>query len=103
MKYIRLIRMDNGQDFIPSAQLINNADGSVSFLLPNGGFAGQEPGLYGARHDQHDGSSVPQQYQRATLVGSVVTFVPLTPGQDRSGTDMFLPMGYLAYIGQVFG
>lgn len=98
MKFVRLVRMDNGQDFIPQAQLISNSDGSVSFLLPGGGFAGQEPGLYGVRHDQTDGSSVPQQYQRATLAGSVVTFVPLPP----EGTDKYLPMGYLAYVGQVF-
>lgn len=89
--------MDTGQDFVPYAILVNNPDGSVSLQLANGGFAGQEPGLYGARHDQDPGGA-PQQYQRASLNGSVLTFMPLSPDQDTR----FVPMGYLAYVGQVY-
>ena len=68
-----LIRVDNGLPFVASATLVSNSDGSVSFLLPNGQYAGQEPNSYGTRND----SATAQQYQRATLVGSTVTFLPL--------------------------
>jgi len=69
-----VVRVDNGLPFIAEAMLEMNADGSVSFLLPNGQYAGQSPdGGYGVRADGPD----PQQYQRATLNGSAVTFFPL--------------------------
>lgn len=94
-----LIRLDNGQPFVAEAVLVTNPDNSVSFQLPNGGYAGQEPNqvgqssTYGVRHDQAPGTGAAQSYQRATLVGSVVTFV--TRPQD-------LPCVYLFGTGQAF-
>jgi hypothetical protein len=85
-------RLDNGLPFIADADLVTNGDGSVSFALPSGGYAGQEPNAYGQRHDQHD-SDPPKAYQRATLVGACVTFV--TRPQDA-------PMGYLLAQGQAY-
>lgn len=87
-------RVDNGLPFIPDAELQSNADGSVSFSLPNGaGWAGQEPNVYGLRHpDQPIGQS-PGSYQRATLSGSTVTFV--TRPQDA-------PQVYLCGLGRAF-
>lgn len=99
MKFVRLIRLDTGADFLTYAVLVTNPDGSVSFGLPNGGFAGQEPGDYGKRHDQDPNTGAPQQYQRATLSGNIVTFVPLAPS---TADPTFIPMGYLACIGQVY-
>ncbi len=84
-----LLRVDTGQPFVAEAALVANSDGSVSFALPDGRYAGQEPNRYGVRHDG-DG---PQQYQRATLTGSTVTFV--TRPQD-------VPMIYLFGQGSVY-
>ena len=84
-----LIRTDTGLPFVAQAQMEPNSDGSVSFLLPTGGYAGQVPNVYGARED----SAATQQYQRATLAGNVVTFV------TRDGD---LPCGYLLVQGQVY-
>lgn len=73
MKQVTVVRVDTGQPFILSATLVSNADGSVSFQLPDGTFAGQSPdGGYGVRADGEN-----SQYQRATLNGSAVTFFPL--------------------------
>ena len=71
-KKVTVIRIDNGHPFIADAQLVTNADGSVSFQLPDGKFAGQSPEAYGKRED----GDATQQYQRATLDGSTVTFLP---------------------------
>ncbi len=90
MKQVTVIRVDNGQPFILSATLITNADGSVSFQLPDGTFAGQSPdGGYGVRSD----GDAPQQYQRATLSGNAVTFFPL---------QGYPPYTYLVGQGQVY-
>jgi hypothetical protein len=78
-----LIRVDNGQPFVDEAVLVSNDDGSVSFQLPGGGYAGQEPNVYGGRDDNAE----PKAYQRATLSGSVVTFV--TRPQDRPCCYLF--------------
>ncbi len=86
-------RLDTGVPFIADADLVTNGDGSVSFELPSGGFAGQEPNAYGVRHDQDPNTGPPQAYQRATLTGSCVTFV--TRPQDA-------PQGYLLASGQAF-
>lgn len=69
---VTLIRLDNGQPFVSTATLETNADGSVSFRLPSGHYVGQNPVGYGLREDGPN----TQQYQRAMLSGSVVTFVP---------------------------
>jgi hypothetical protein len=68
---ITVLRVDTGEPFIESAQLVENADGSVSFQLPDGTFAGQDPQEYGGRVDGEN-----KQYQRATVTGSTVTFLP---------------------------
>jgi hypothetical protein len=68
---VTVLRLDNGEPFIEDAQPITNADGSVSFQLPDGSFAGQDPAEYGARADGEN-----KQYQRATVTGSTVTFLP---------------------------
>jgi len=86
-------RVDTGLPFIADATLITNADGSVSFLLPNGAWAGQEPNHYGLRHADQPSDQSPGAYQRATLSGSCVTFV--TRPQDA-------PMGYLLAQGQAY-
>lgn len=90
-----LIRLDNGKPFVEDATLVTNADGSVSFQLPTGMYAGQEPSIpgqpsqYGVRHD----GPATQAYQRATLSGSTATFV--TRPQD-------LPCAYLFAQGQAY-
>lgn len=90
-----LIRLDTGRPFVEEATLVDNGDGSVSFMLPTGMYAGQEPSLqgqpshYGVRHD----GPATQAYQRATLTGSTVVF--LTRPQD-------LPMVYLFAQGQAY-
>ncbi len=89
---VTLVRVDTGQPFVERAELLKNADGSVSFALDGGGFAGQEPNQYGVRHDQHDGQP-PQSYQRATLAGNTVTF--LTRQRD-------IPMAYLIGFGTAY-
>lgn len=86
-------RVDTGLPFIADADLQTNADGSVSFALPNGTWAGQEPNVYGLRHPDQPGNQSPGSYQRATLSGSTVTFV--TRPQDA-------PMGYLFVQGQAY-
>lgn len=87
-----VLRVDTGQPFIPDAELVTNGDGSVSFLT-FGGWAGQEPNVYGLRHPDQPGDQSPGAYQRATLNGSAVTFV--TRPQDA-------PMVYLCGQGQAF-
>lgn len=87
-----LLRCDNGAPFIADAELVVNDDTSVSFRLPDGSWAGQEPNQYGVRHDQNDGAP-PKPYQRATLSGSTVVFV--TRPQD-------LPMIYLFGQGKAY-
>ncbi len=84
-------RVDTGQTFIDDAELVTNDDGSVSFQIA-GGWAGQEPNVYGQRHDQQGGGP-PQAYQRATQTGSCVTFV--TRPQDK-------PQGYLLASGKAY-
>lgn len=87
-----VIRVDTGLSFIPDAELVTNGDGSVSFLTI-GGWAGQEPNVYGLRHPDQPANEPPGAYQRATLVGSTVTFV--TRPQDA-------PMVYLCGQGRAF-
>jgi hypothetical protein len=69
---VTVLRIDTGAPFIADAQMITNADGSVSFQLPDGKFAGQDPEHYGKRAD----GDATQQYQRATVNGSQVVFLP---------------------------
>jgi hypothetical protein len=76
-----LVRVDTGAPFVKDASLVTNNDGSVSFQLPAGGWAGQEPNQYGVRHDQAAGTGPAQSYQRATLSGNMVVFV--TRPQDE--------------------
>lgn len=78
-----LVRVDNGQPFVADAVLVDNGDGSVSFQLPDGLYAGQEPNQYGVRHD----GPATQAYQRAMLAGSTVTFV--TRPQDQPFVYLF--------------
>lgn len=85
-----LIRIDTARPFVAEATLVNNADGSVSFQLPNGLFAGQEPRQYGVRHPD---SAENKQYQRATLNGSNAVFC--TRPEDP-------PFVYLFAQGQVY-
>jgi len=91
-----LLRVDNGLPFIIRATLITNGDGSVSFRLDDKNFAGQtpwevgQPSTYGLRYP--DGP-ICGSYQRATLVGNVVTF--LTRPQDN-------PCAYLLGTGQAY-
>ena len=82
-------RLDTGAAFVEDAVLETNDDGSVSLRLPTGGYAGQEPGVYGQRHDGPD----KQQYQRATLAGGAITFVPL---------DNYMPCVYAVGSGKVY-
>lgn len=93
---VTVIRLDTGQPFIASAQLVTNGDGSVSFLLPNGaGYAGQNPTAYGLRADGPN----TQQYQRAQLNGTnAVTFYPLA---EANGT-IYPPYTYLLGSGTVY-
>ena len=84
-----LYRVDTGAPFVENATIVPNSDGSVSFELVTGAFAGQVPNVYGARED----STTPQQYQRATLLGGIATFV------TRVGD---LPCGYLCAQGTVY-
>jgi hypothetical protein len=86
---VTLVKVDDGQPFVESAELVNNQDGSVSFKLPNGHYAGQEPNVYGERNDNAE----PKQYQRATLNGSSVTFLPV---------EGSLPCVYLLGAGTVY-
>lgn len=91
---VTVIRLDNGQPFIASAQLVKNSDGSVSFALPEGGYAGQNPTAYGLREDGPN----TQQYQRASLNGNSVTFYPLA---EQNGT-VYPPYTYLIGFGTVY-
>lgn len=88
-----LYRVDTGVAFVANATVVTNSDGSVSFELTDGSFAGQEPDQYGVRHDQAPNTGAPQAYQRATLSGAVATFVT-RPGD--------LPCGYLCAQGQAY-
>ena len=91
---VTVLRLDNAQPFIDDAQLILNADGSVSFQLPDGRFAGQDPAAYGVRAD----GDATQQYQRATLAGEAVSGSPVTftPHPDYPARV------YLLGVGQVY-
>lgn len=91
---VTVIRLDTGQPFIASAQVVTNGDGSVSFLLPTGDYAGQNPSGYGLRADGPN----TQQYQRATLNGNTVTFYPLA---EQGGT-VYPPYVYLFAEGTVY-
>jgi hypothetical protein len=87
-----LHRVDNGVRFVEDAIPQKNADGSTSFLLTNGKWAGQEPMQYGVRHDQ-PGNETPGVYQRATVKGNTAVFV--TRPQDP-------PMAYFYAEGQAY-
>ena len=91
---VTVLRLDNAQPFIDDAQLVLNADGSVSFQLPDGRFAGQKPETYGERED----GDATQQYQRATLAGEAISgsTVTFTPHPD------FPARVYLLGVGQVY-
>lgn len=84
-----VVRVDNGEPFIDSAELVKNSDGSVSFKVGDGTYAGQEPNKYGERNDNAE----PKQYQRATLSGATVTFMPLADAR---------PCVYLIGASQVY-
>lgn len=86
---VTLVRVDNGQPFVQSATRVQNSDGSVSYQLPNGQYAGQEPNAYGVRNDNPE----PKQYQRASEIGNVTTFLPV---------DGSLPCVYLVGSGTVY-
>lgn len=88
-----IYRVDTGAPFIANATIVTNSDGSVSFELVDGTFAGQYPDIYGQRADQAPNTGAPQAYQRATLNGGIVTFVT-RPGD--------LPCGYLCAQGQAY-
>lgn len=87
-----LIRVDTGLPFVADATMVTNADGSVSFQTPDGHWAGQEPNIYGQRHDQPV-NETPGVYQRATVDGHSATFV--TRPQDA-------PMGYTLFAGKAY-
>jgi hypothetical protein len=87
-----LYRVDTGRPFVADAEIVPNADGSVSFRTPDGVWAGQEPNAYGVRHDQ-PATETPGVYQRATLQGQSACFV--TRPQDA-------PQGYYCAQGQVY-
>jgi hypothetical protein len=96
-----LVRVDNGQPFIPEGEPIQNADGSMSCRLPSGAWGGQEPPYwdghqlvnYGVRHPDQPGDQVPGAYQRFTVSGSVAVFV--TRPQDP-------PAAYLYAVGRAY-
>lgn len=56
--------------FIVADHLQTNADGSVTPVLANGTFAGQEPNVYGKRND----NTTLGVYQKATRSGALITF-----------------------------
>lgn len=91
---VTVLRLDNAEPFIEDAQLVTNADGSVSFLLPDGKYAGQDPAAYGVRAD----GDATQQYQRATLAGEAISGSPVTftPHPDYPARV------YLLGVGQVY-
>lgn len=93
---VTVIRLDTGLPFIASAQLVTNADdGSVSFQLTDGTYAGQNPTAYGLRADGPDR----QQYQRARMNGNnAVVFYPLADGNRAS----YPPYAYALFTGQVY-
>ena len=89
---VQLYSLATGAVFVGTKEdgqvtLVTNPDNSVSFQLANGQFAGVNP-VNGARNDGGN-----QQYQRATLTGSVATFFPL------AGYPMF---SYGVALGQVY-
>lgn len=59
--------------FIVAERMITNANGSVSFILPDGSVAGQEPMQYGVRHDAPNVADI-GVYQMARVQGALVTF-----------------------------
>lgn len=69
--------------FISAVSMLTNANGSVSFILPDGSVAGQEPNQYGVRHDAPDVPSI-GVYQMATVRGALVSFL------TRPGDSMFV-------------
>ncbi len=94
---VTVVRVDTGAAFIERAELVQNPeDGSVSFDLGNGVWAGQmpwevgKPSQYGVRYP--DGT-VKGAYQRARQDGNQVVF--LTRPQD-------VPCVYLLGVGQAF-
>lgn len=99
---VTLVRVDNGQPFINTAQMIANADdGSVSFQVGTAAdgkplWAGQtpfvvgQPSTYGMRYPD---SEICGAYQRATQSGNTVTF--LTRPQD-------VPCVYLLGVGKAY-
>lgn len=93
---VTLVRVDTGAPFVARAEMVTNDDGSVSFDLGGGLWAGQEPNqvgqpsAYGVRYPDGD---VKGAYQRAKLQGNQVVF--LTRPQD-------IPCVYLLGIGQAF-
>lgn len=86
---VQLLRLDTGTPFVLAANEQSNSDGSVSYALPNGGFAGQAPGAYGVRNDNPEA----KQYQRAKVDGGLTIFMP---------EGNFPPAAYLRVSGQVF-
>lgn len=93
-----VVRVDTGQPFIKRAELIVNSDGSVSFQLDGGLFAGQEPWLTDPGAPSTYGQRYPDMptcgaYQRATRDGNSVTF--LTRPQD-------VPCVYLLGVGTAY-
>lgn len=86
---VRVFSQDPQHAFIEDAELVSNGDGSVSFKLPSGSYAGQEPNAYGVRNDNAGIGA----YQKATLTGTVVTFVP-RPGD--------LPCVYVCGLGRSY-
>ena len=92
---VTVLRIDTGKPFIEVAEMESNADGSVSFKLPNDQYAGQDPAGYGVRAD----GPAKQQYQRATLNGNAVTFYPLVKGD---GGILFPPYVYLIGFGKIY-
>jgi hypothetical protein len=66
--------------FIVATKVVNNSDGSVSFELSDGRFAGQEPNVYGVRNDNAGIGA----YQKFTLSGNLVI------SQTRPGDAVFV-------------
>jgi len=93
MSKCTLLRVDTGAVFILDAEPVTNSDGSTSFRLPSGKWAGQEPMQYGVRHQDQPGDQAPGVYQRATVSGSIATFV--TRPQDP-------PAAYLYAVGRAY-
>lgn len=65
--------------FIVADHVVTNPDGSVSFVLSDGTFAGQEPNQHGVRNDNR----ILGVYQKATRTGALVAFL------TRPGDQVF--------------